>query len=237
MLSPERPAFWTPGVEGLVPLDLGIPEAIVGTRPSGNTLALGYLLGRFREGPDPRLTTAGGLLAVFRNQAGALWGRYTRRRTDIQEANAGDPNEKLLFFGGVPEDLEEITQTGFDYRHVLTDGPLGDAIHFTFNADLAHAFSFEAGSSPWGEREANLAGQQWATGLQVYRILLCRVAAGKRGPGQAGLRSPPPTLSGGVYSSVANPQAISDEMPVKCFTGVFDGQQVFPEFMFVYKYG
>jgi len=205
------------------------------------------------------------ILTIQRNQNQDLWKWYYLKRKEIARKNYNkDGNEQYLFYesrgvvlnsyhnqiAAIPyggrrkkyatqavnnnnnantnkDDLDDLLKNGIDPRVADLNGTLGAGVYFTNNSSVANKYcTINRGASK--------------------KTLLCRVALGDIGKGQANIRRPPEKGKGG-YKTVVNQY---DDVPnataaivLYDSTGhgdeycIFENRQSYPEYIIEYDDG
>ncbi|KAL9649388.1 hypothetical protein ABK040_014299 [Willaertia magna] len=148
---------------------------------------------------------------IERIEHAELWNDYACLRLEIKHKNGGNANEQHLYHGGDSATLQQIIDTGFDYR-LCSKGNYGQGSYFAVNASYSHGYTVVNPST--NERV----------------MLLCKVAIGEPMVVQqpnSSLKRPYDSSAQKMYDSVKGNQTGTEYV-------IFDNKQAYPEYRITY---
>ncbi|XP_041989095.1 poly [ADP-ribose] polymerase tankyrase [Aricia agestis] len=153
---------------------------------------------------------------------GRLWERYSHRRREVA-AEAGAPNERLLFHGS--PFINAIVQKGFDERHAYIGGMFGAGIYFAEHSSKSnqYVYGFGGGSGCPAHKDRSCY-------LCHRQMLLCRVTLGRAFQLASAMKmahAPP-----GHHSVAGTPTHGGLCYPEYV---VYRGEQAYPEYLITYQ--
>uniref|UniRef100_A0A1I8I1A6 Poly [ADP-ribose] polymerase n=1 Tax=Macrostomum lignano TaxID=282301 RepID=A0A1I8I1A6_9PLAT len=155
-----------------------------------------------------------------RNQR--LWERYSHRRHEIADENAGNQNERLLFHGS--PFVGAIVQRGFDERHAYIGGMFGAGIYFAENSSKSNQYVYGIGGGTGCPAHRDKSCYQCAR-----QLLVCRVCLGKSFLQFSAMKvahAPP-----GHHSIIGRPSVGGLSFAEYV---IYRGEQAYPEYLVTY---
>ncbi|XP_037403323.1 LOW QUALITY PROTEIN: protein mono-ADP-ribosyltransferase PARP14-like [Pygocentrus nattereri] len=154
------------------------------------------------------------ILNIERVQNSTLWKNYKIKKKHFEEKNKHKNNEKRLFHGTGPDNIDKINHHGFNRSYAGTHGAMfGNGVYF----------AVDPGYSARGYSKPDKQGHK--------RMYLARVLVGDYTKGRGGLISPPAKSSTAtdLYDSVTDNQQ-NPSMFV-----IFHDVQAYPEYLITFQ--